>query len=116
MRLLVVEDEAAVRHVVDRLLTAHGHHVVVAPTVIEAMALLLDFPEAPDVGLLDLVLPGMGGVAYAKHLVRQFPMIRLVFMTGWFEGPQMAEAEALGTLLLKPFTPHTLLAAVEITP
>ena len=81
MRLLVVEDEAAVRHVIDRVLTGHGHHVVAAPSAIEATALLLDFPEPPDVALLDLVLPGMSGLDYAERLAWQFPMIRLVFMT-----------------------------------
>ena len=114
MRFLVVEDDAAVRHVIDRGLTGHGHHVVAAPSVVEAMTLILDFPDPPDVALLDLLLPGMGGLEYAELLVRQFPMVRLVFMTGWYEGPQIAEAEARGALLMKPFSIQTLLTAVKL--
>jgi CheY-like chemotaxis protein len=113
MRVLVVENEPAVRHVIDIALTRAGHHVVAAPSVFDAMALLLDFAHTPDVALLDLIMPGMGGLAYAEMLRRQHPAIRLVFMTGWQEHPDVDAAAQIGTILFKPFAPHVVRAAVE---
>ncbi len=108
MRILVVEDETAVRHGIDRILTARGHHVLTAPSVFDAMALLLDFPDPPDLALLGLSLPGMAALAYADRLQEQFPAIRLAFITARIDGFQAAEAKTRGLILLKPLTPQTL--------
>jgi two-component system cell cycle sensor histidine kinase/response regulator CckA len=111
--VLVVENEPAVRHVIDIALTRAGHDVLAAGSVFEAIALLLDFPAPPDVALLDLVMPGMGGLAYAEQLRRHFPRIRLVFITGWLDHPDVDHAAQMGLMLFKPFTPHVVRAAVE---
>jgi DNA-binding response OmpR family regulator len=113
MRVLVVEDEPAVRHVIDRMLTSRGHHVLTAASVAEANALLLDFPNVPDLALLDVVLPGMSGMAYAQLLRKQFAAIRIVFMTGYLESAKITAAALGGPLLLKPFSAVSLLEAVE---
>lgn len=112
LRILIVEDDPVVRHFVDAVLTRRGHNVLVAPSAFEAEALLLDFPDPPDVALLDVMLPGMTGPAYGDRLVRRFPAIRLVFMTGWPDRPEWAQAETRGVLLVKPFGVTALLAAI----
>jgi DNA-binding response OmpR family regulator len=113
VRILVVEDDPVVRHFVDAVLTRRGHNVLVASSAFEAAALLLDFPDPPDVALLDVMLPGMTGLVYSDHLVRQFPAIRLVFMTGLPDRPERVLAEARGVLLAKPFGVTALLAAIS---
>ena len=113
MRLLVVEDDAAIRHLVDRSLTARGHNVLAATNATEMTALLLDFPDAPDLALLDIMLPGMSGLEFASQIKRQFPKIRLAFMTGWFDSHKVAEAECRGRLLIKPFSLSQLLEVIE---
>jgi CheY-like chemotaxis protein len=113
VRVLVVEDEPAVRHLIDRILTRRGHSVVTAPSAHDADAILLDFPAPIAVALLDLVLPGIGGREYADRLARRFPAIRVIFMTGWFDNPELRAAEASGPLLLKPFSTDALIAATE---
>ena len=102
MRVLVVEDEPAVRHVLDILLTRRGHHVLTAPCAHEAFALLLDFPQVPHLALIDLALPRMGGFAFGEMLRRDFPDVRLVFMTGWAEHHDIVQAQRVGELLMKP--------------
>jgi two-component system cell cycle sensor histidine kinase/response regulator CckA len=109
MRALVVEDDAAVRHVIDRLLTRSGHHVVMAATADLASAMLLDYSWVPEIAILDLVLPGVDGLTYGSRLEREFPGIRLVFMTGYFDPSRIADAERRGRVLLKPFTGDALL-------
>jgi DNA-binding response OmpR family regulator len=113
MRILVVEDEPQIRHIVERVLTPRGHHVLSAPSVFDAMALLLDFPAPPDVALLDLGLPGMGGFAYAEQLQQAFPSIRLVFMTGLVDEAHLTQAEQKGALLMKPFAFASLIERID---
>lgn len=112
VRILVVEDDPVVRHFVDAALTRRGHNVLLARSAAEAAALLLDFPDPPDVALLDVMLPDVIGPIYSDHLRRQFPAIRIVFMTGWPDRPERAQAEARGVLLVKPFAVSVLLAAI----
>jgi len=112
MRVLVVEGEPAVRHLVDRVLTARGHFVLVAPSMFEAFALTLDFPESIDVALLDVLTPGAGGFAYVDHLKRQFPAVRIVLMIARNDVSKVPSTLAL---LFKPFTPQTLISIAEST-
>jgi two-component system cell cycle sensor histidine kinase/response regulator CckA len=106
--VLVIEDDPAVRHLIDRVLTRCGHHVLTAPSPVQAAALLLDFSEPLDVGLLDLITPGMDCLAYGRQLQHQFPGIRIMFMTGWLDRPEVADLVEQGLLLPKPFTPEEL--------
>ena len=83
--------------------------------MVEAEALLLDFAIAPDLALLDVMLPGTSGVEYAAQLRRRFPGIRVVLMTGWMDDAVVAAAELSAQVLFKPFSPATLIAQVEGT-
>jgi two-component system, cell cycle sensor histidine kinase and response regulator CckA len=112
VKVLVVEDDPAIRHVIDVALSRRGHSVLTSATADEAAALLLDFPDRPDLAILDVMLPGITGVAYGEDLARQFPGIRIVFMTGWLDRPERHLAEQRGYLLPKPFSLPTLLAAI----
>jgi DNA-binding response OmpR family regulator len=113
MRILVVEDDPAVRHVIAIALTRRGHSVIAAASSDDADALLLDYQHEPDVSLLDLMLPGLNGLEYAHDLLRRFPAIRFVFMTGWFEDPLVIRARAAGTVLAKPFDIGSLVSAIQ---
>lgn len=116
LRILVVEDDASVRGLIDRVLTAAGHQVLAAPSPGEASAFVLyDMPQVPELALLDIVLPGASGLQYAGDLRRLFPAIRLLFMTGWLEDEQdlQQQARRLGRILYKPFDRRALLDAVS---
>jgi len=116
LRVLVVEDEPAVRHLLDRLLTRRGHHVITAPSAVEAAAMILDYGVAIDIALVDVALPGISGLEFAGGLHRDFPSARIVMMTGWLDNDQLAVAQARGPVLLKPFRPEALFTIVESTP
>ncbi len=113
MRVLVVEREPVVRHLVDRVLTQRGHFVLRAPSVFEAVALTLDFPEPIHLALLDVLTPGMGGLAFVDHLRRRFPTVRIVLMVTADDRSKVPPTEAL---LFKPFAPETLISVAETTP
>lgn len=81
-RVLVVDDEPAIRHAVGRLFRREGWNVVTAATAGEAIAAL---ETAPAHGvLLDYHLPGMSGADLGAEIVQRWPLLsgRLVFVSG----------------------------------
>ena len=83
-RILVVDDEDAIRHLVRRLLTNAGYEVVEASSGREAVARVRD-EEAPpiDLVLTDLVMPEMSGTQLAAELDREHPGVKILLATGY---------------------------------
>jgi PAS domain S-box-containing protein len=109
--ILLVEDEPAVRAVAVRILEHAGYCVLVAGDGDAALRVAAD-AEAIDLVLTDVVMPGMGGAALAERLRAERPGVRVLFMSGFTADLPRALAPTGGSLLQKPFTPATLLAAV----
>lgn len=114
-RLLVVDDEPAIRHAVGRFFRREGMDVVTAATAGEAVAALEQAPV--HAVLLDFHLPGMSGAALGAEILARWPALsgRLLFVSG---DPFLTE-EALppacrgAGLMLKPFDLAELAAAVR---
>jgi PAS domain S-box-containing protein len=112
--VLVVDDEAWVRDVVDRTLVRHGFSVLQAINGPDALAIMEDRTQRVDLVISDMTMPVLRGTQLLQHLAELRPGTRAVLMSGF-------TADALlrrGTLppgvafLGKPFTQHSLLAAV----
>ena len=110
-RVVVVEDEDALRDVAQRLLTRAGYQVEGFP---DGASLLAALPgmAAPDVLLTDVVLPGLSGPEIADEVQAAVPGIAVVFMSGYTAG-LMGGREVPGGVLAKPFSATTLVDAVE---
>jgi two-component system KDP operon response regulator KdpE len=78
VQLLLVEDDASIRGALIRALTERGHAVTSMPTAMEALQHVLDTP--PDLILLDLGLPGLGGYE-ALRMMRAVSSIPVVVVT-----------------------------------
>ena len=91
--VLVVDDEAGLRRVLERLLERQGYRVLSAGSAETAYELLAS--EEPDVLLLDIRLPTMSGLALYLAIVHRWPVLegRIAIMTG------DAEAEEVRTWL-----------------
>jgi two-component system phosphate regulon response regulator OmpR len=91
--VLVVDDEAPLRRVLERSLTRHGLRVIAAGSAETAYELLGS--EQPDALLLDIHLPTMSGLALYLAIVHRWPVLegRIAIMTG------DAEAEEVRTWL-----------------
>jgi two-component system CheB/CheR fusion protein len=96
LHILLVEDEPATAAVAALLLRLLGHQVAVAPDGYAALRLAEACP--PDVVLLDLALPGMGGHELAGLLRRQFrsPRPFLVALTGYGQEDDFRRSRAAG--------------------
>lgn len=82
-RILVAEDELAVREFVERALTHFGHQVTSVNDGSEALALLESTEEPFDLLLTDIVMPAMDGIALALRVTRDWPDLKILMMTGY---------------------------------
>ena len=82
--MLLVDDDDDLAHVISRALERQGYEVHRARTGNEALASLLNLPRL-DAAVVDLVLPGAGGLEVVRGIRRAFPGCRIVAMTGLTE-------------------------------
>jgi PAS domain S-box-containing protein len=113
-RILVVDDEDAVRAVVCRTLQSEGYEVLRAREGREALRELDEIGGAVDLVVTDLVMPGLGGLQLARELANRYPSLPLIWMSGH---PREREfpREMPGkyqTFLMKPVAPDVLLDTV----
>jgi CheY-like chemotaxis protein len=110
-RILVVEDDAAVRSLVGTVLLGAHYRVSVARDGAEGLCMLESAREALDLVVTDLLMPRMSGVQLAKALRDRGHSPRMLFVSGYSDHAP-AELAPYGSLLPKPFTPQQLLTAV----
>jgi signal transduction histidine kinase/CheY-like chemotaxis protein len=113
--VLLVEDEAAVRRAIRRMLERSGYRVLEAEDGNEALA---SYGSEPiDLLLTDLVMPGgMTGVDVARRLREGAADLPVLYITGY--GAEVLDERGLATqagasLLAKPFSEDDLLGAVR---
>jgi two-component system, cell cycle sensor histidine kinase and response regulator CckA len=109
--LLLVEDEAAVRSSVRRLLEWHGYTVLEARNGAEAIKVYDANEGGIDLILTDVVMPEMGGHELVEFLRARRPDLRVLFMSGYAERAFISDGlMPSGTgYLEKPFTVETLM-------
>jgi len=113
--VLVVEDQEAMRKLAVRILERGGYNVLEAPDGREAVRLAAGYQETIALLLTDVVLPGMSGSELTKELVENRPWMKVVYMSG-FAAEAIARRGLLEEgvpLLVKPFSPETLLQIVK---
>jgi CheY-like chemotaxis protein len=114
-RILLVEDDVTVRELAARMLREVGYDVIPAAGGLEAI-LLAGKQKAPiDVLLTDVVMPHMGGGELADELRREYPDIKVVFISGYSEEAVQGNGvlRAGTPLVPKPFSQAELGEAVR---
>ena len=84
-RILLVEDEEAVRAFAGRALEARGYKVFQAASGTEALDLFNDMSEPVDLVISDVVMPGMDGPTLMRELRRRQPDLKIIFVSGYAE-------------------------------
>ncbi len=112
--VLLVDDDAAVRHVTVEMLRDLGCEVLDAPGAQEALALLGGPARQASVILLDYAMPGMNGLQLARAIRERGLSAPIVLATGYAELTDPAEADPalLDGLLRKPFSIRELQATL----
>jgi PAS domain S-box-containing protein len=111
-RILLVEDEVAVRRVVRMLLEESGFVVDAATSSKSALELDEGALEGLDLLLTDVVMPGHTGTEVAQAFADRRPSLPVLFMSGHLEDQLRALPED-ADLLQKPFTADALLERVR---
>jgi CheY-like chemotaxis protein len=101
-RILVVDDDAAITATFESILVGEGYEVRTATDGIAAIGLARREPF--DVVLLDLVMPGIDGLAALRQLREVAPQARVIILSAYIEPDREAEAFRLGAeaVLSKP--------------
>jgi two-component system cell cycle response regulator CpdR len=114
-RILIAEDEEALREMCGRALSTAGHEVKTACDGGEALDVLQREAGRFDLLLTDIRMPVMDGIALALGAARDFPELTILLMTGYAD--QRERAHGLDALIhdviQKPFSLPVLRAAVE---
>ena len=114
-RILIAEDEEALRAMCARALTTDGHHVETAGDGSEALEVLIRERGRFDLLLTDVRMPIMDGIALSLAAARDFPDLTILLMTGYAD--QRERAQGLDALvhdvIAKPFSVGELRGAVS---
>jgi FixJ family two-component response regulator len=109
----VIEDDAAMRKGIERLLNAHGFGT-------ESYASAEEFMAARDLGaatcmVLDIGLEGISGIELRRRMMASGCAIPTIFITGQDDPATLHEAEELGCVacLLKPFPASKFIRAIN---
>lgn len=114
-RILVVEDEAAIRDMLCFVLDKHGYESIEAENYQKALLQLQE--PYPDLILLDWMFPGGSGIKLLQHLkqdeiLRQIPVIMLT-ARGEEEDKIRGLESGADDYITKPFSPKVLMARVK---
>jgi CheY-like chemotaxis protein len=115
-KILVVDDEADLRHTIDEMLSTKGHTILHAEDGLQALQSIKS--HLPDVVLCDIEMPKLRGFEVLTEL-RDDPAlsdIPMIFLTGKTDINYMVEAMQLNVndFLTKPFTMEDLHSAIDI--
>jgi CheY-like chemotaxis protein len=112
-RILFVDDNAAMRELVSRVLERQGFFVHAVPTAEVALVLLKE--QVPfDLLITDIVMPGgMNGFELAEQATTLRPRLHVIYLTGFVNLPRRQIAQLRGKLVAKPVLPGELEREVQ---
>src|SRR6266567_6347732 len=110
-RILVVDDEAQIRRVMRTALSSAGYEVGDAKTGEEALEKVREF--RPDLVLLDMNMPGIGGLAACREIRTDTNVAIIMLTVRNSEGDKVASLDAgADDFVTKPFSLPELLARI----
>jgi PAS domain S-box-containing protein len=113
-QVLVVEDEAALRGLVEGMLKSWGFRVTTAANGGEALLAVEEQGLKPDLLITDVIMPAMSGAVLAERLRKNQPNLKVLFMSGYTDNAivQHGVLESGKPFIQKPFSSADLAAKV----
>lgn len=114
-RILLVEDDDAVRSLTERILTRAGYSVCATRDGQEACVVFAKNPGEFDLVLMDMIMPKMGGREAYEEIMKVRPGVAVILCSG-LAGNQLDYDFLLRNrinLLVKPYLPDELLTCVR---
>jgi two-component system sensor kinase len=113
--ILVVDDEAGIRHVAQRILQVNGYQVLTAANGMEALSLFAQRHREIALVLTDIMMPCIGGHTMIRGLRQIDAEVRVIAISGLPANNNEADPTSLALqgFLLKPFTAEQLLQVIQ---
>jgi two-component system, cell cycle sensor histidine kinase and response regulator CckA len=112
--ILLVEDDAAVRELIAKVLSDRGYRLLDAANGKEALRIAQEFSGEIHLILTDIVMPEMSGMELVSRIAQARPAARALFVSGYIgEAIDQAGLNPTIAILTKPFTPVSLLRKVR---
>jgi DNA-binding NtrC family response regulator len=113
-RVLLIDDEEAFLASMRKVLARRGFEVVTATSGEEGLELLKDHDV--DVAIVDLKMPGLGGLEVLSRIKREKPAVEVILLTGHGDIASAIEGMPQGAFdyLLKPYEPDELALRIEV--
>src|SRR5579863_1214830 len=105
--VLLADDHESLREMARQTLVSLGYRVLCAANGEEALRLCEQ--NTPQIAVLDVVMPKMGGCAAGEKLLARFPELKIIFTSGYSRGRDERTADlAQASYLQKPYSPTNL--------
>ena len=113
--ILIVEDQEPIRRFIRLALSYEGYITLEADTGHEAVALIHDHPDPIDLMILDIVMPGLGGLDVANEFAVHRPETRVLYISGRVDSIAMQSIveKQPQSVLAKPFTARDVVERVR---
>jgi len=115
IRVAVVDDHTIVRNGLVALLGAHADLEIVGAVGDGEAAVALCVEQRPDVVLMDLSMPGVGGIEATRRIAAEAPGVQVVVLTSFMDRERIVEALSAGAVgyLLKDAEPEELIRGIH---
>ena len=114
-KILIADDEHNIRHILDFSLHSEGFDVVAAANGEDAFTLAVS--ENPDLIILDVMMPGQGGMETCRQIKadERVANIPVILLTARASRQDREEGKAAGAdeYITKPFSPQKVINAVQ---
>ncbi len=115
--ILLVDDDASVRHFIKVILSREGYQVLEAADGGKALALVRKLAGSVDLVVTDVEMPGMDGRALGKAIREEYGNVPVIYISGFVEDPEVMdlnEPDKGSAFIGKPFQPKALLEVISL--
>jgi len=114
--VLVVEDQVQLRRLMVQFLKTDNINSLHTGNAVHGLSLARQRAGLIDLAIVDMMLPGENGLDLASHLNREYPEMKILYISGYVESIAMLGIARLSPelVLFKPFTEQELLDRVHL--
>ena len=102
--ILLVDDEPDVVFFISKICQPQGFHTITASSGLEALKYIQELPDRIDLVLLDLRMPGMGGIEVLKSIRKHHPDLPVIVLTALTDKRKECEALGIEAYVTKPYS------------
>ncbi len=110
VKILCIDDEEIVRHVVSEILGKSGYEIHIAGDATEAFSIFKALDYRLDLLITDVIMPGMDGIELAREMKRYQENLKVLFMSGYISDIKISDKDGI---IHKPFKSQALLSKIE---